>query len=152
LKAGGQLDLKGGEAPDRRWVTITKVEQEQKTVSVYNLEVAQDHTFFVGEEGVLVHNGRSRGGGIEGAGDVAEGMAAVEVGQVFMVFQEERSMILMLVGQRKANIRKARPERGEIEAERMVTEEEIHPISHLNVGFEISNLEKNRWKQKSYMI
>lgn len=37
-------------------VAITDVRHEEKTVRVYNLEVENAHTFFVGEEGVLVHN------------------------------------------------------------------------------------------------
>jgi hypothetical protein len=32
---------------------------EQKIVPAYNLEVANAHTFFVGEDGVLVHNAKS---------------------------------------------------------------------------------------------
>ena len=37
--------------------TVVSVEREQKTMPVYNLEVRGAHTFFVGEEGVLAHNG-----------------------------------------------------------------------------------------------
>ncbi|GHT96973.1 hypothetical protein AGMMS49545_23470 [Betaproteobacteria bacterium] len=68
LKKGGKLLLKGaGEetGPDQaeggdneRRVTIADVRIEHKTVKAYNLEVANAHTFFVGEDGVLVHNGR----------------------------------------------------------------------------------------------
>jgi hypothetical protein len=66
LKKGGKLLLKGaGEEDDaeaerseegERVVTIADVRVEQKIIPVYNLEVANAHTFFVGEEGVLVHN------------------------------------------------------------------------------------------------
>jgi hypothetical protein len=36
---------------------VIAVTREDKVVPVYNLEVRGSHTFFVGEEGVLVHNG-----------------------------------------------------------------------------------------------
>jgi len=56
LQAGGQLDIKG---PDGQLaqIKITKVEQRQEVLAVYNLEVSHAHTFFVGEDGVLAHNG-----------------------------------------------------------------------------------------------
>jgi len=37
--------------------TVVAVERAEKVVPVYNLEVRGAHTFFVGQEGVLVHNG-----------------------------------------------------------------------------------------------
>jgi hypothetical protein len=40
-------------------VAIAAVRQETKTLQVYNLEVEKLHTFFVGDDGILVHNGRS---------------------------------------------------------------------------------------------
>lgn len=36
---------------------MVDVRTEQVTVRVFNLEVAHAHTFFVGEEGVVAHNG-----------------------------------------------------------------------------------------------
>lgn len=55
LEAGGQLDIKG---PDGKLaaVTIKQVERRQETIPVYNLEVSNAHTFFVGDDGVLAHN------------------------------------------------------------------------------------------------
>ena len=38
--------------------TVIAVAREEKAVPVYNLEVKGAHTFFVGQEGVLVHNAR----------------------------------------------------------------------------------------------
>jgi Pretoxin HINT domain len=69
LKKGGQLLLKGGggdaadgaDAADAT-ITIADVRQEVKTVAVYNLEVANAHTFFVGVDGVLVHNANANRG------------------------------------------------------------------------------------------
>lgn len=60
LKAGDQLVLKGdgGDAAVERLATITGVRTEHKTLRVFNLEVASAHTFVVGEEGEVVHNGR----------------------------------------------------------------------------------------------
>jgi RHS repeat-associated protein len=64
LQAGGQLDLKGRwEVPAQRedqraLATIVKVETLFAEQAVYNLEVANAHTYFIGEDGVLVHNGR----------------------------------------------------------------------------------------------
>lgn len=56
LQAGGQLDVKDDEG---RLVPmgIASVDIRTKTMPVYNLEVAYAHTFFVGEDGVLAHNG-----------------------------------------------------------------------------------------------
>ena len=57
LKRGGQL-LLGGEADAaERFATITDIREEVKTTAVFNLEVANLHTFFVGADGVVVHNG-----------------------------------------------------------------------------------------------
>ncbi|WP_342316920.1 RHS repeat-associated core domain-containing protein [Lysobacter sp. FW306-1B-D06B] len=62
LLAGGQLDVKG---PDGKLATvgILRVEQRKETVAVYNLEVADSHTFYVGEDGVLAHNVMCKGKG-----------------------------------------------------------------------------------------
>ncbi len=57
LKKGGQL-LVGGEADAaERYATILEIREEVKTTAVFNLEVANLHTFFVGVDGVVVHNG-----------------------------------------------------------------------------------------------
>jgi RHS repeat-associated protein len=64
LKKGGQLLLKGDaddEDGSERWATVAEVRQETRTVQVFNLEVANAHTFFVGEEGTLAHNGGRSG-------------------------------------------------------------------------------------------
>jgi hypothetical protein len=60
LKKGGKLLLKGGDgdADAERTATIAEVRTEQRMLPVYNLEVANGHTYFVGIEGELVHNGR----------------------------------------------------------------------------------------------
>jgi hypothetical protein len=64
LKKGGKLLLRGGDANANsdangaeRYATITDIREEVKTTAVFNLEVANLHTFFVGEEGLVVHNG-----------------------------------------------------------------------------------------------
>jgi hypothetical protein len=57
LKKGGNLLLKGDGESDRT-VEIASVTHRLDTQTTYNLEVANAHTFFVGVEGVLVHNGR----------------------------------------------------------------------------------------------
>ena len=57
LKKGGQLLLKGEEG-EAKTITITNITVETKHQTTYNLEVANAHTFFVGEDGVLVHNGK----------------------------------------------------------------------------------------------
>ena len=56
LQAGGQLDVKD---PGGRLVPmgIASVDIRTETMPVYNLEVAYAHTFFVGEDGALAHNG-----------------------------------------------------------------------------------------------
>ena len=58
LKKGGKLLLKGGDgdADAERTATIAEVRTEQRTLPVYNLEVANGHTYFVGINGELVHN------------------------------------------------------------------------------------------------
>jgi hypothetical protein len=54
LKKGGKLLLKGDA---EQALEITDISQSTEKVTTYNLEVANAHTFFVGEQGVLVHNG-----------------------------------------------------------------------------------------------
>ncbi|AZN35464.1 RHS repeat-associated core domain-containing protein [Iodobacter ciconiae] len=56
LKKGDKLTLKGDVDSDRM-LEITSVTHRTETQTTYNLEVANAHTFFVGAEGVLVHNG-----------------------------------------------------------------------------------------------
>jgi RHS repeat-associated protein len=56
LKKGGKLLLKG-EGDSEKTVEIASVTHRTETQTTYNLEVANAHTFFVGVEGVLVHNG-----------------------------------------------------------------------------------------------
>jgi hypothetical protein len=60
LKKGGKLLLKNSDdGPGvARFATIADVRNEVRTVTVFNLEVANAHTFFAGEEGTLVHNAR----------------------------------------------------------------------------------------------
>ena len=73
LKKGGKLLLraKGDEPPGvrvadsdgvfpERVATITEIRIERLTVPVFNLEVAHAHTFYVGADGALVHNGRDQ--------------------------------------------------------------------------------------------
>jgi hypothetical protein len=70
LKRGGKLLLKGsgdadpdGQAGSResasaiRTATVAQIHIETKTVRVFNLEVESLHTFFVGDDGYVVHNG-----------------------------------------------------------------------------------------------
>lgn len=68
LKRGGKLLLKGsgdeesdrasGQQPEQSMTaTIVDVRTEEKTTRVYNLEVENLHTFFVGDDGYVVHNG-----------------------------------------------------------------------------------------------
>jgi RHS repeat-associated protein len=42
--------------PNGSWARVEKVEQRVEGERVYNFEVADNHTYFVGEHGVLVHN------------------------------------------------------------------------------------------------
>jgi RHS repeat-associated protein len=57
---GGRTETSQTSEAGERTVTITSVRTETRTLQVFNLEVANAHTFFVGEDGVLVHNaGRS---------------------------------------------------------------------------------------------
>ena len=52
LIAGEQIETQGG-----RWATILSVSALDKPAVVYNFTVEQDHDYFVGDEGLLVHNG-----------------------------------------------------------------------------------------------
>jgi RHS repeat-associated protein len=56
MQAGGQLDIKGKDGALRPAV-IVAVSIQNRIVPVYNLEVSHTHSFFVGEDGVLAHNG-----------------------------------------------------------------------------------------------
>ncbi len=63
LKKGGKFLLKGGNEGNKeaeQALEITDISQSTEKVTTYNLEVANAHTFFVGEQGVLVHNGRDQ--------------------------------------------------------------------------------------------
>ena len=58
LKKGGQVILKG-ENGEAKSIEIADVSFAQRRLTTYNLEVANAHTFFVGEDAVLVHNAMS---------------------------------------------------------------------------------------------
>lgn len=57
LKEGGKLLLKGEGAMEKT-VAIARISRRTEIRTTYNLEVANAHTFFVGEDGVLVHNSK----------------------------------------------------------------------------------------------
>ncbi len=52
LRAGDQFDLRSG-----KHAVLARIEKETRRSSVYNLEVAGSHSYFVGDDGVWVHNG-----------------------------------------------------------------------------------------------
>ncbi|WP_447730365.1 hypothetical protein [Pseudoxanthomonas suwonensis] len=56
LLAGGQLDIKGEDGSIQS-IGIADVSVRTDSIPVYNLEVEFSHTFFVGEDGALAHNG-----------------------------------------------------------------------------------------------
>ncbi|WP_081992267.1 RHS repeat-associated core domain-containing protein [Collimonas arenae] len=58
LKKGGRLLLMGdgGDSDAKSLAIITDVQSEQKVLPVFNIEVANAHTYFVGVDGELVHN------------------------------------------------------------------------------------------------
>lgn len=57
LREGVRLIAKTAEEQPRDGVQVIEVRREEREVQVFNLEVANAHTFFVGQQGVLVHNG-----------------------------------------------------------------------------------------------
>ncbi|WP_374668372.1 Hint domain-containing protein, partial [Acinetobacter sp.] len=88
LKKGAKLLLMGsgegdddsaGTATTTATATIEDVRIEVKTTRVYNLEVENLHTFFVGEEGVVVHNAkRSRPSGKERGSDLPTNLKGIK--------------------------------------------------------------------------
>ena len=72
LRAGDMLVLSSG-----KYVTVEKIQHEilEKPTKVYNFEVEDFHTYFVGENSVLVHNlcANSSGGLINGKPQIAKG-------------------------------------------------------------------------------
>jgi Restriction endonuclease fold toxin 9 len=94
LKKGGKLLLRGGDsdsaanlplpqagegrgegaAGSERYATITDIREEVQTIRMFNFEVAQLHTYFIGVDGVVVHNARSGTSGNSAA--AAAGQAA----------------------------------------------------------------------------
>ncbi len=58
LQAGGQVYV-AGEDGVLVPMQIAGADTRSQVVLVYNLEVAHSHTFFVGEDGVVAHNGKS---------------------------------------------------------------------------------------------
>ena len=57
LKQGDMLILTGSDGKPST-IQVDGIRYETKVLTTYNLEVANAHTFFVGEDGVLVHNGK----------------------------------------------------------------------------------------------
>jgi len=53
LVIGEQIETQGG-----KWVAVQSVTAVEGLSVVYNFTVEQDHDYFVGDEGLLVHNGR----------------------------------------------------------------------------------------------
>ncbi|WP_037588051.1 hypothetical protein [Stenoxybacter acetivorans] len=51
-------DKKPDTQADERTATLTDIRTEQKIIQTFNLELANVHTFFVGEESILAHNGK----------------------------------------------------------------------------------------------
>jgi len=51
LKVGDRVLRSNG-----KWTRITRIEYETKEITVYNFEVEGNHSYFVGELGVLSHN------------------------------------------------------------------------------------------------
>jgi hypothetical protein len=51
LKVGDRVLRSNG-----KWTRITRIEYEQKQITVYNFEVEGNHSYFVGNVGVLSHN------------------------------------------------------------------------------------------------
>ncbi len=64
--AAAAMRAGAGTATTTATATIEDVRIEVKTTRVYNLEVENLHTFFVGVQGVVVHNGRSGTSGENG--------------------------------------------------------------------------------------
>lgn len=57
LAVGSRLLLKSGATQDtERFASVVSVRAEKRVVQVFNLEVAHAHTFFAGDDGLLVHN------------------------------------------------------------------------------------------------
>lgn len=51
-----QVAAQRGGSSDERFATVAEVRVETRTLAVFNLEVADAHTFLVGSDGLLVHN------------------------------------------------------------------------------------------------
>jgi hypothetical protein len=51
LKVGDKVLRSNG-----KWTRITRIEYERKQITVYNFEVEGNHSYFVGDIGVLSHN------------------------------------------------------------------------------------------------
>lgn len=58
LTKGSKLLLKGEGAGSESVFEISDVRVERRFLPVFNIEVANSHTYFVGAEGIFVHNGR----------------------------------------------------------------------------------------------
>lgn len=71
LRAGDILVLQSG-----RYVIVEKIQHEilEAPITVYNFEVADFHTYYVGDEGVLVHNMCAKKSDIKQIEDVAKRM------------------------------------------------------------------------------
>jgi RHS repeat-associated protein len=58
IKRGDQVEIIAGSADNKQsFQKVIAISTERETLQVYNLEVANAHTFMVGEDGAVVHNG-----------------------------------------------------------------------------------------------
>ncbi|GAA4800316.1 hypothetical protein GCM10023307_28410 [Lysobacter hankyongensis] len=87
LESGDQLELLNGEKS-----TVVGVESVDGQHAVYNFEVADDHTYFVGERGIWVHNA-SRISGVPMAGQATRvASSAPDAASVEMFRQLNREL------------------------------------------------------------
>jgi len=60
LKAGDKLLYQDKSTAGLQSMVIANAWTEEKVVPVFNIEVAHSHTFFVGEDGIIVHNAQPK--------------------------------------------------------------------------------------------
>ncbi|MBR3044305.1 MAG: PKD domain-containing protein [Oscillospiraceae bacterium] len=100
LRAGDVLVLSNGE-----YVVVERVQHEilESPVKVYNFEVEDYHTYFVGDEPVLVHNGTGQGCGVPKANSADAAVDAAEEGQ-----QQVKRMNVSSAGHHVPSVRKSK--------------------------------------------
>ncbi len=87
--------------PDGAWIRVVKLQRVKGKFTVYNFEVADNHDYFVGKYGILVHNADYSDGPEAGGGASVDNLSS-EDQQKIQRFADKRDVEVTVVGSRAA--------------------------------------------------